>query len=90
MLNLVPKLKTNKSFKLLLADMKENSSIRMKFEMAGMAENRQERLILIVVPQVRLSKQILNQLAFKKRLMYMTEIYKYDINNDIVTKRGII
>ena len=54
MLNLVPKLKTNKSFKLLLADMKENSSIRMKFEMAGMAENRQERLILIVVPQVRL------------------------------------
>ena len=40
MLKLVPKLKTNKSMKLLLADMKANSSILMRLEMVGMAQNK--------------------------------------------------
>ena len=40
MLKLVPKLKTNKSMKLLLVDMKANSSILMRLEMAGMAQNK--------------------------------------------------
>ena len=34
MLKLFPKLKTNKSLKLLLLDMKTNSTILMRFEMA--------------------------------------------------------
>ena len=33
-------LKTNKSLKLLLVDKKENNSIFMRLEMAGMAENK--------------------------------------------------
>ena len=37
MLKLFPKLKTNKSLKLLLVDIKANSSIPMRFEMARMA-----------------------------------------------------
>ena len=57
-LKLVPKLKTDKSCKLLLVNMKVNSSILMRFEMAGMAENKQKRLIFIVIPQVRVEKQI--------------------------------
>ena len=36
MLNLVPKLKTNKLLKFLLVDMKANSSILMRLEMARM------------------------------------------------------
>ena len=39
MLKLVPKLKTNKLLKLLLVDMKANSSIFMRLEMAWMAKN---------------------------------------------------
>ena len=35
-LKLVPKLKTNKALKLLLVDMKANSSLFMRLEMAGM------------------------------------------------------
>ena len=40
MLQLVPKLKTNKSLKLVLVDMKANSSIFMRLEMAGMAQSK--------------------------------------------------
>ena len=40
MLKLVPKLKTNKSLKLLLADMKANCSLLMRLEMAGIAQNK--------------------------------------------------
>ena len=39
-LKLVPKLKTNKSLKLLLVDIKANSSILMRLKMAGMAQNK--------------------------------------------------
>ena len=49
MLKLVPKLKTKKSLKSLLVDMKTNSSILMRLEIAGMAQNKQKRLIFIVV-----------------------------------------
>ena len=47
MLQLVPKLKTNKSLKLLLVDMKANSSIFMRLEIAGMAQSKQKCLIFI-------------------------------------------
>ena len=40
MLKLVPKLKTKKLLKLELVDMKENSSILMRLEMTGMAQNK--------------------------------------------------
>ena len=49
MLKLVPKLKTNKSLKSELVDMKTNSSILMRLEIAGMAQNKQKHLIFIVV-----------------------------------------
>ena len=49
MLKLVPKLKTNKSLKSQLVDMKTNGSILMRLEIAGMAQNKQKRLIFIVV-----------------------------------------
>ena len=39
---LFPKLKTTKSLKLLLVDIKANSSILMRLEMAGMAQNKQK------------------------------------------------
>ena len=55
---LFPKLKTNKSLKLLLVDIKANSSILMRLEMAGMAQNKQKCLIFIVVPRVRVENQI--------------------------------
>ena len=55
---LVPKLKTNKSLKLLLVDIKANSGILMRSEMAGMAQNKQKCLIFIVVPQVKVENQI--------------------------------
>ena len=58
MFKLVIKLKTNKSLKLLLVDMKANSSILMRLEMAGMAENNKTCLILIEVPRVRVENQI--------------------------------
>ena len=51
-------LKINKSLKLLLVDIKVNSSILMRLEMAGMAQNKQKCLIFIVVPQVRVENQI--------------------------------
>ena len=52
MLQLVPKLKTNKSLKLVLVDMKANSSIFMRLEMAGMAQSKQKYLIFIVVTRI--------------------------------------
>ena len=55
---LFPKLKTNKSLKLLLVDIKANSSILMRLEMAGIAQNKQKCLIFIVVPRVRVENQI--------------------------------
>ena len=58
MLKLVPKLKTNKSLKLLLADMKANISILIRLEMAWMVQNKQKFLMFIVVPQVRAKNQI--------------------------------
>ena len=58
MFKLVIKLKTNKSLKLLLVDMKVNSSILMRLEMAGMAQNNKKCLILIEVPRVRVENQI--------------------------------
>ena len=58
MLNLVPKLKTNKLLKLLLVDMKANSSIFMTLEMAWMAQNKQKWLIFIVVLGDRVENQI--------------------------------
>ena len=69
---LVPKLKTNKSLKLLLVDIKANSSILMRLEMAGMAQNKQKCLIFIVVPRVRVENQIsrIGQLL-RGQLIYM-------------------
>ena len=58
MLKLVPKLKTNKSLKSQLVDMKTNSSILMRLEIAGMAQNKQKRLIFIVVSWVKVENQI--------------------------------
>ena len=58
MLKLVPKLKTNKLLKLLLVDMKANSSIFMTLEMAWMAQNKQKWLIFIVVLGDRVENQI--------------------------------
>ena len=55
---LFPKLKTNKSLKLQLVDIKRNSSTLMRLEMAGMAQNKQKCLIFIVVPQVRVENHI--------------------------------
>ena len=55
---LFPKLKTNKSLKLLLVDIKANSSILMRLEMAGMAQNKQKCLIFIVVPRAGVENQI--------------------------------
>ena len=50
-LKLVPKIKTVKSLKLLLVDMKANSSILMRIEMKGMTQNKQKYLIFIDVPR---------------------------------------
>ena len=58
MLKLVPKLKTDKSFKLLQVDMRANSTILMRLEMAGMAQNKPKNLIFIVVPRVTVENQI--------------------------------
>ena len=44
--------------KLLLVDIKANSSILMRLEMAGIAQNKQKCLIFIVVPRVRVENQI--------------------------------
>ena len=58
MFKLVPKLKTNKSLKLLPVDMKINASILMRLEMAGVAQNKQKFLMFIVVPPVIVENQI--------------------------------
>ena len=50
MLKLVTKLKSKKSLKLLLVDIKANSSLLMRLEMAVMAQNKQKRLTFIVPP----------------------------------------
>ena len=55
---LVPKLKTSKLLKLILVELKANSSILMRLEMEGMAKNKQKFLIFIVVPRVRVENQI--------------------------------
>ena len=44
LVQLVPKLKTNKSLKLLLVDTKANRSLLIRLEMAGMALNKQKCL----------------------------------------------
>ena len=44
--------------KTVLVDIKVNSSIPMRLEMAGIAQNKQKCLIFIVVPQVRVDNQI--------------------------------
>ena len=58
MFKLVPKLKTNQSLKLLPVDMKINTSILMRLEMAGVAQNKQKCLMFIVVPPVIVENQI--------------------------------
>ena len=58
LLKLVPKLKANKSLKLLLVDKKANSSIFMRLELVGMAQNKQKCLIFIVVTRVRVENQM--------------------------------
>ena len=62
-LKLIPKLKTKKSLKLLLVDMKSNSRILMRLEMAGMTQSKQKCLIFKGVPQVRVKKTNLVQLV---------------------------
>ena len=57
MSKLVPNLKTNESLKLLLVDKKVNSSILMRLEMAGIAQNKQKCFIFIVIYQVRVENQ---------------------------------
>ena len=52
------KKKKNTSLKLLSVDIKTSASILMRFEMAGMAQNKHKYLIFIVLPQVRVEKQI--------------------------------
>ena len=42
LLKLVPELKRKKLLKLLLVDVKANSSILMRFEMTGISENKQK------------------------------------------------
>ena len=54
----VKKKKKNTSLKLLSVDIKTSASILMRFEMAGMAQNKHKYLIFIVLPQVRVEKQI--------------------------------
>ena len=62
-LKLIPKLKTKKSLKLLLVDMKSNSRILMRLEMAGMTQRKQKCLIFKGVAQVRVKKANLVQLV---------------------------
>ena len=55
MLKLVPILKSSK---LLLVDMKADSSVLKRLKMAGMTQNKQKCLIFIVVPPVRVKNLI--------------------------------
>ena len=52
MLKLAPMLQTNKLLKLLF-DIKANTSILMRLEMAGMVQNKQKCIIFIVVLRVK-------------------------------------
>ena len=52
MLKLASMLQTNKLLKLLF-DIKANTSILMRLEMAGMVQNKQKCIIFIVVPRVK-------------------------------------
>ena len=52
MLKLASMLQTNKLLKLLF-DIKANTSILMRLEMAGMVQNKQKCIIFIVVLQVK-------------------------------------
>ena len=54
----VPKLKTNKLLKLLLIDIKANSSRLMRLKMAGMVQNKQKCFIFMVVHRNRVEDQI--------------------------------
>ena len=69
---LFPKLKTTKSLKLLLVDIKVNSSILLRLEIAGIAQNKQKCLIFIVVLRVRVENQIsrISQ-VLRGQLIYM-------------------
>ena len=58
MLKLVPILKSSKSLKLLLVDMKADSSVLKRLKLAGMTQNKQKCLIFIVVPPVRVKNLI--------------------------------
>ena len=54
----VPKLKTNKLLKLLLIDIKANSSRLMRLKMEGMVQNKQKCFIFMVVHRNRVEDQI--------------------------------
>ena len=58
MLKLVPILKSSKSLKLLLVDMKVDSSVLMRLKMVGMTQKKQKCLIFIGVPPVRVKNLI--------------------------------
>ena len=72
MLKLVPILKSSKSLKLLLVDMKAGSSVLKRLKMAGMTQNKQKCLIFIVVPPVRV-KNLIGWISYllRKRSIYM-------------------
>ena len=72
MLKLVPILKSSKSLKLLLVDMKAGSSVLKRLKMAGMTQNKQKCLIFIVVPPVRV-KNLISWISYllRKRSIYM-------------------
>ena len=69
---IISKLKTTKSLKLLLVDIKVNSSILLRLEIAGIAQNKQKCLIFIVVLRVRVENQIsrISQ-VLRGQLIYM-------------------
>ena len=66
MLKWVSKLKTNKSLKLLLVEVKPNNNKLIRLEMVGMAQTRLKCLIYIVVPRVRAE----NQISWIKRALH--------------------
>ena len=55
-LNLVPKVKSNNSLKLLLIDMKVDCTILVILEVTGMIHSKKICLVFIMVPQVREKK----------------------------------
>ena len=73
MLKLVPKLKTNKSLKLLLPDIKPNTSIYTYMIGNGMVDTKQAKMPYFQcgpTSQSRKSNWLINQLL-RKRLIYM-------------------